>query len=74
MVLPNGEKIKAGQEFDYAGDLKPIETVVIVLSKKIKAKAEKTKKEAENLTKEDPKEQSDEAEKNQNAGGVPEKG
>lgn len=74
LVLPNGEKIKAGQEFDYAGDLKPIETVVIVLSKKIKAKAEKTKKEAENLTKEDPKGQSDEAEENQNSGGVPEKG
>ena len=72
LVLPNGEKVKAGQEFDFSGDLKPIESVVIVLSKKIKAKAapKKTEKEAENLTKEDPKGQSNEAEENQNTGGV----
>lgn len=72
LVLPNGEKVKAGQEFDFSGDLKPIESVVIVLSRKIKAKAapKKTEKKAENLTKEDPKGQSNEAEENQNTGGV----
>lgn len=84
LVLPNGKKVKAGQEFDYSGDLKPIEAVVVMISKKIKATpvkhgnkaANKTpeKEPEENVTEEDPKGKSDEAEENQNTGGVPEKG